>query len=77
MNAIDARKIALRNGTLLIDRQIQDISLRIDEAVKHRHLNLSYNKEIEKETKQHFENLGFRVEYKQCGMNEFETVISW
>lgn len=78
MNAKEARQIAEEKRVESFNDQFNDVMGLIEKAAQKGHTNLAIQKiNLDEEFKEYLQEKGYKVVYQQCGMNEYETVISW
>ena len=78
MNAKEARKIAEEKRIESFNNQFNDVMELIKTAAEKGHTNLAIQKiKLDDEFEEYLKEKGYKVKYQQCGMNEYETVISW
>lgn len=77
MDAQEARKIAEEKRIESFNDQFDDVMVRIETAAKKGHTNLAYRIQLDEDFKEYLIEKGYKVKYQQCGMNEYEVVISW
>lgn len=77
MNALEASKKTYMNKVKFVHEKTNEILDIIEKAIENREYECCIYESLNQNVKDHFEELGYKIEYKQCGINEYETVISW
>lgn len=77
MKAIDARKTAEAKKLSDFNNQFDKVMGDIKHYATAGKFQCCHNNKLDSELKEYLKELGYKVEYKQCGINEYETIISW
>lgn len=76
LKSISQKEQSLRQEK--VGEEMLMVSKAITKAIQEQKLEVSiYNQSLMKETIDVLEDRGYKVEYKQGGINEWDTVISW
>lgn len=77
MQAIEAKKTAEAKKVSDFNREFEKVITNIKTNAAAGNFQCSQNQKLDNEIVEYLKELGYSIEYKQCGMNDYETVISW
>lgn len=77
MKAIDARKTAEAKKLSDFNNQFDKVMGSIKHYAAAGKFQYNHYQKLDAELEEYLKELGYKVEYKQCEINEYETVISW
>ena len=77
IKASEAKELTRKNINEGNTKEISDVFEIIKKGIENGEYSVDYYGSMRKNTQEHIESLGYRVQYKQCGMNEYCWRISW
>ncbi|MDQ1859018.1 hypothetical protein [Chryseobacterium sp. WLY505] len=77
MKAIDTRKTAETKILSDFNKQFDEVMGSIKHYAAAGKFQCEYYHKLDTELQEYLKELGYKVDYKKCGNNEYETVISW
>ena len=77
ITAREAKQRTQENLTNKYNKLLKDIEGKIKFAIINGDFAISYDEKFPKFIEDTLIEAGYKVNYRQCGINEYETVISW
>lgn len=77
VTASEARKQTLQNNVIKYEKIFEDIEHKIQTATKNGDYEIYCSYNLPEFVNNKLIELGYITNYRQCGINEYETVISW
>ena len=77
ITASKARKQTLQNNVTKYEKIFENLEMRINAAIENGKYSISCENSLPEFVNNKLIELGYITNYRQCGINEYETVISW
>lgn len=77
MKATEAREIAEAKEVSVFNIQFDKVMSKIRLSAENAEFVCSFPFKLKKDLEEYLKELGYKAEYKQCGNNEYETIVCW